>query len=85
MFVPRIIFGGLPSKEEVIHMGEHKLTWRDVMDCKKREAYAFIGDMACTAVFNGYRYFVWDDKVYHCMDNVGEVYEDTGISLESLG
>jgi len=66
-------------------MGEKKLTWREVMDCKKKEAYAFIGDMACAAVFHGYEYFVWEGKVYHCPDHVGEVYQDTGISLESLG
>ena len=82
MFVPKI-YQGVPYPGKVIPMGAKKLSWRDVLDCKKT-TYAHIGDMAWAAVDHGYEYFVWEGKVYHCNDHVGEDYKDTGIKPEDL-
>ena len=81
MFVPKI-YNGKADPQEVLEMGEQKLTWRDVLDCKK--TYSCIGDMAWAACDHRYRYFVWGDSVYQCMDNVGEEYKDTGLHTKDL-
>lgn len=64
-------------------MSEKTIFWRDVLDCKK-STYTQIGDIAFAAVDHGYRYFVWEGKVYKCMDHVGEEYQDTGIKADDL-
>lgn len=60
-----------------------KLTWRDILDCKK-QTYTQIGDMAWAAVDHGYDHFVWNGRVYQCLDHVGENYRDTGILADNV-
>lgn len=59
---------------------EQKPTWRDVMDCKVWFGDAY--NMFATARNYGYKYFVWNDRVYKILDDVR--YHDTGYLVKDM-
>lgn len=56
------------------------LSWKDIMDCKVH--YGIIYNMFTTARDYGYKYFVWNGKIYKVIDELH--YEDIGILAEDI-
>lgn len=61
-------------------MSEFTLTWRDVFDCKA--IYGHIDNIVSKMSGTGYKYFVWNGRVYQLIAN--NDYKATGYLVEDL-
>ena len=72
----------LAAYQKDVSMDKLTLTWRDVMDCKRQ--FGWRQDFAFAVVQAGYKYFVWNERVYACNDACGENVVDTGLTVEDI-
>ena len=61
-------------------MSEIALTWKDVFDCKV--SYGHIDNIISKMYGTGYKYFVWNDRIYQLVSN--NDYKATDYLVEDL-